>query len=88
MDETLKHPGGLFPADAESAVVLQPADGAFDRSAPSVSAKLAPILGFVLGLSVGAVRRNHLHAFLRQAFIQPVGVIGFVSDQLVFENPR
>ena len=88
MDETLKHSGGLFPADAESAVVLQPAYGAFDCPASFVAAELAPILGFVLGPPVGAMRRNHFHAFLRQVFIQPVGVIGFVSDQLVFENPR
>ena len=88
MDEALKHPGGLLPADTESAVVLQPTNGAFHRPSPFVSAQLAPLLGFVLGLPVGAVRSDHLHALLGQGFIQSVRVIGFVSDELVFENPH
>lgn len=81
MKEALKHGLGAFPADAEAAEVLEPADGAFDRPAAFVAAQRPAILGDVLGTAAGTVGRNHLHPLFGQLGIEPVAVIGLVTNE-------
>ncbi len=78
MKETLKQAGRLFPADAQTAEVLQPADRAFHGPASLVAAQDSAILR---GLeSVGAMRGDHRDASRRKCGVERVAVVGFVAD--------
>ena len=74
MDESLEHHGRFLPAEADTAIVLQPANGSFNRPAAFVSTQLAPVLSLVFGFAIGAVRGNHFHAPGRQLLIEPIRV--------------
>lgn len=62
MDEALEHGGGFFPADAKTAVVLEPANGPFDRPAALITTKSASILSLVFKLTIGAMRGDPFNA--------------------------
>ena len=47
MKEALEPHRRFFPANAEAAIVLQPANRSFNRPAASVSTQWAPVLGLV-----------------------------------------
>ncbi len=71
----------FLPADAKPAVILQPADGAFDDPAALVSAEGSAILSLVLGSPVAAMRRDEFDALLGEFVSQRIAVIGHVADQ-------
>ena len=62
MQEPLEHRGGLLPADAEAAVVLQPRDRAFDLPTAYISSQGSAVLSLVLGLTVHAVGGDRFDA--------------------------
>jgi hypothetical protein len=77
MKKALESELGFFPADAETAVVLEPCDGSLHRSAPALAAQRATILS--LG-SVGSVGSNHFDAFGRKRSIQRIAVISLIGN--------
>ena len=72
----------IFVAHHNSPKVAQPRKQTLDLPASFVTAHLSPILRF-RSLAIGFVRRDHLNFKLLQLFVQRVGIIGFVADQLL-----
>ena len=81
MEEALEEGAGLFPADAQSAVVLEPRDGPFDRPATLVATQAPPVLRRALRPAVGAVRRDHKSCVAGQLIVEFVAVVGLVADE-------
>ena len=79
MKEALEQGGRFLPANAQSAEVLNPADGALDLPAPLVPSHRSAILRHVLRLAIRAVWRDHLDAFFRQLIVQFVAVIRLMA---------
>ena len=77
MKKTLEGELGFFPADAESAVVLEPGDGSFHRPAATVAAQRTTILSLGAIASVGS---DHFDTFGGKSSIQRIAVIGFISN--------
>ena len=77
MKEALEGEQGFFPADTESAVVLEPGNGPLDGP----SAFIAPQRPTVLSDgSIGPVGRYHFDPFFQKRGIKSVAIIGFVAD--------
>src|SRR5262249_43554303 len=74
----LKENGGFFPADTESAEVLEPGDGAFDGPAFLVSSQWPSVLSL---RAITAVGSDHFHSHLRHLLIKHVAVVSFVANQ-------
>ena len=81
MKESAEETCRFLPPDAQSAVVLEPADGAFDDPAALVPSERAAILGLVLRTTVAAMRRDEFDALLREFVCERVTVVGHVADQ-------
>ena len=77
MKKALESELGFFPADAESAVVLEPRDGSFHRPAATVAAQRTTILSLGAIASVGS---DHFDTFGGKSSIQRIAVIGFISN--------
>lgn len=79
MQESLEETSRLLPADAESAVVLEPRDGAFDGPSAAVAAEVS-VLREILGASVRPVRRDQVRALAGELIVQRVAVVRLVAD--------
>ena len=79
MKEALELRGGLLPADAQSAIILEPRDRALDRPSSTVSPQASAILS--LRLPIRAMRRDQIGALRRQFIIESIAVVRFVADE-------
>jgi hypothetical protein len=80
MDKRLKHLDFPFITDDQTAEIADPADGSFDFPAPTVTSKLAAVLGFRFG-AVPPMGTDQLDATSPQPLPQRIGVGGQVIDQ-------
>ena len=73
----------IFIPNHQSTKVLQPCKKAFDFPSPSVSTQCSTILSGRF-TSIALMRCDHLHtSFFRQAFIQFITIVSFVTDQML-----
>jgi hypothetical protein len=79
MKKTLESELGFFPADAESAIFLQPCDGSFHCRTATVAAQWPTILSLGANASVGC---DHFDAFGGKSSIQRIPVIGYIFNDL------
>ena len=80
MKESTEQLRRSFPADAQSAKVLKPGDGAFDLPSAIITPKRTTILRDVLKLPVAAVWGDHLNPLLGQLFIKSIAVVRFITN--------
>jgi hypothetical protein len=75
--ETLEGEMRFFPANAKSAIVLEPGDGTFDGPASFGASKGSAILG--LG-AIEPVRCNHFDSMSGQERVETVTIVSCVPD--------
>lgn len=80
MNKTEKILQMIFISNYDSSVVLYPGKKPLDFPTPFVTTKFASVLRFRL-LAIALMRRDHLNSALRQLLVQPIGIIGFITDQ-------
>src|SRR5579864_6099968 len=80
MNKAQEIEGVAFIADHQSAKIAQPGEEAFDLPAASIAPQWAAILRF-RALAVAPMRGNHLHLQLGQRLIQPVRIVGAVTNE-------
>lgn len=83
MEEPLEEHGGLLPADAEPAVVLEPGDGAFDGPPTSIASEHSPVLRDVLRLAIAPMRRDEVAAHAGELIVERVAVVGLVAADAI-----
>lgn len=77
MKKALESELGFFPADAESAVVLEPGDGSFHSPAAAVAPQRATILS--LG-AIASVGRDHFDTLGSKRRVQRIAVISLIPN--------
>ena len=77
--ETLEGEMRFFPANAKSAIVLEPGDGAFDPPASFAASQGSAVLGLRAIETVGC---NHLDSLSGQQLVETVTVVSFITDDL------
>ena len=77
MKETLEGEMRFFPANAKSAIVLEPGDGAFDPPASFAASQGSAVLGLRAIEPVGC---NHLDSLSGQQLVETVTVVSFITD--------
>jgi len=78
VQEALEEQRGLLPADAQSAVVLEPRDRALDGPPSAIATQEAAVLR--LDPAVGAVWRDEIAPRAGELIIQRIAVVGLVAD--------
>ena len=82
MDEALEVLGVVFPTDDQAAEVAQPGKESFHLPSALEASEAATVLGFRVGPSTVAMRRNHLGAKAFQQFrVQAITIVGFIANQ-------
>ncbi len=75
----------ILPAYQEPPLPLQPGEKSLDDPASPVAAQSSPILCLPL-LTIGAVRRDHLHTFFSQLLVEFVAVVRAITDQVPLQE--
>lgn len=71
----------IIESNQHTTEILQPRKKAFDLPAPFVTPQFSPVLR-VLFLAIRFMRRNHFGFKLGELFVERVGVVSFIADQL------
>ena len=77
MKETLEGEMRFFPANAKSAIVLEPGDGAFDPPASFAASQGSAVLGL---RAIEPVGGDHLDSLSGQELVETVTIVSFVTD--------
>lgn len=72
--------GGLLPANAQSAEVRKPGDGALHSLSGCITAHAPTMLSDVIRLATVAMGGDHFNALISELFIQGIAVMGLVSN--------
>lgn len=77
--------GMVFVANYDPTVVMQPSEESLNFPSPFVASKLSSVLGF--HFPIFFVRRNQFDILFFEGFVEFVGVVGFVADDLLWLFP-